>query len=83
MEYEAEGSRLRGRTKWTLREVVQKDCQACKLSREDAVDPVTSTGHTSVIIGARASMKFCYYGTWDSGTYCIPACSNTLEKNVG
>ena len=38
MEYEAEGSRPRGRPKRTWREVVQKDCQACNLNREDAMD---------------------------------------------
>jgi len=34
MEYEVEGARPRGRRKRTGREVVQKDCQACKLNRE-------------------------------------------------
>jgi len=38
MEYEAEGSRPRGRPKKTWREVVQKDCQARNLKREDAMD---------------------------------------------
>ena len=38
MEYEAEGSRLRCRPKRSGIMVVQKDCQACKLSREDAMD---------------------------------------------
>jgi len=39
MEYEVGGgSRPRGRPKRTGREVVQKDCQACNLNREDAVD---------------------------------------------
>jgi len=38
MEYEVEGARPRGRPKKTWTEVVQKDCQACKLNREDAVD---------------------------------------------
>ena len=33
-----EGSRPRGRPKRTWTEVVQKDCQACKLDREDAMD---------------------------------------------
>ena len=33
-----EGSRPRGRPKRTWRQVVQKDCQARKLSREDAMD---------------------------------------------
>jgi len=37
MEYELEGSRPRGRPKRTWREVVQKDCQAYKLNREDAI----------------------------------------------
>jgi len=38
MEYEAEGSRPRDRPKRTWREVVQKDCQARKLNRDDAMD---------------------------------------------
>jgi len=33
-----EGARPRGRPKRTWRVVVQKDCQACKLNREDAMD---------------------------------------------
>jgi len=37
MEYEVKGSRLRGRPKRTWREVVQKDCQAHNLNREDAM----------------------------------------------
>ena len=35
MEYEAEGSRPRGRPKRTWKEVVQKDCQARNLNKED------------------------------------------------
>jgi len=38
MEYEVEGARPRGRPKKTWIEVVQKYCQAHKLSREDAMD---------------------------------------------
>jgi len=38
MEFEMEGSRPRGRPKKTWREVVQKDFQARKLNREDAMD---------------------------------------------
>ena len=38
MGYEAEGSRNRGRPKRTRLEVVRKDCQARKLSRDDAID---------------------------------------------
>ena len=38
MEYEVEGSRLRRRTKTTSARVVQKDCQAHKLNRDDAMD---------------------------------------------
>jgi len=37
MEYEVNGSRPRGRPMRTWREVVQKDCRACKLNREDAM----------------------------------------------
>jgi len=38
MEYEVEGSRPRGKPKRTWREVVQEDCQARNLIREDAMD---------------------------------------------
>jgi len=38
MEYEVEGPRPRGRRKRTWTEVVEKDCQAWKLNKEDAVD---------------------------------------------
>jgi len=38
MEYEVEGSRPRGRPKRTWIEVVQKDCQARNLNKEDAMD---------------------------------------------
>jgi len=35
---EAAATRPRGRPKKTWTGVVQKDCQACKLNREDAMD---------------------------------------------
>jgi len=38
MEYEVEGPRPKGRPKRTWREVVQKDCQARKMNKEDATD---------------------------------------------
>jgi len=38
MEYEVQGARPRGRPKKTWREIVEKDCQACGLNREDAMD---------------------------------------------
>jgi len=38
MECEVEGSRPTGRPKRTWKEVVQKDCQACNLNNEDAMD---------------------------------------------
>ena len=38
MEYEVQGSRPRGRPKRTWKEVVQKNCQARNLNREDAMD---------------------------------------------
>jgi len=37
-EYEVEGSRPRGRPKRTWKEVVQKDCQAHNLNKQDAMD---------------------------------------------
>jgi len=37
MEYEVEDARPRGRQKRTWKEVEQKDCQAYKLNREDAM----------------------------------------------
>jgi len=38
MEYEVEVARPKGIPKKTWREIVEKDCQACKLNREDAMD---------------------------------------------
>jgi len=38
MEYAAEGVRPRGRPKKTWREIVEKDCLARKLNREDVMD---------------------------------------------
>jgi len=38
MQFEVEGPRPRGRPKRSWREVVEKDCQARKLNKEDAVD---------------------------------------------
>jgi len=38
LEYEVEGSRPRGRPQRTWREIVQKDCQARNLNKEDAMD---------------------------------------------
>ena len=38
IKYEVDGSRSRGRPKRTWIEVVQKDCQAHKLSSEDAMN---------------------------------------------
>jgi len=38
MEYEAEGSRPRGRPKRTWKEVVQKDSQALNLNKDHAMD---------------------------------------------
>ena len=38
MEYDVEGPRPRGRPKRTWKEVLEKDCQARKLNKEDAID---------------------------------------------
>jgi len=38
MEYKVESSRPRGKPKRMWTEVVQKDCQARNLNREDAMD---------------------------------------------
>jgi len=38
--YEVEGVRPRCRPKTTWREIVQKDCQALGLNREDAMDRI-------------------------------------------
>jgi len=38
MEYEVGGHRPRGKRKRTRREVVEKDCSAHKLNKEDAMD---------------------------------------------
>jgi len=38
MEYEIEGARPRVRRKKTWREIMEKDCQACKLNGKDVID---------------------------------------------
>jgi len=38
MEYEVDGSRPKDRPKRMWTQAVQKDCQACNLNREDAMD---------------------------------------------
>ena len=38
MEYEVEGVGPRSRQKKTRKQIVEKDCQARKLNREDAMD---------------------------------------------
>jgi len=40
MQYEVEGAKPRGRTKKTWREIVEKDCCARGLNREDAMDRI-------------------------------------------
>jgi len=40
MEYEVESARPRDRPKKTWREIVEKDCQACGLNRQDATDRI-------------------------------------------
>jgi len=45
MEYEVEGSRPIGRPKRMWTEVVQKDCQARNLNREDAMDSSANIFH--------------------------------------
>jgi len=43
MEYEVEGTRPRGRPKKTWRQIVEKDCRARGLNREDAMDRLMTT----------------------------------------
>ena len=38
MEYEVDGARPRSRPKKNWREIVEKDCQARQLNREDSMD---------------------------------------------
>ena len=38
MEYEVKGPRPRGRPKMTWREIIEMDCQARELNKEDAID---------------------------------------------
>jgi len=40
IEYEVEGARPGGGPKKTWREIVVKDCQACALNRENAMDRI-------------------------------------------
>ena len=59
MEYEVQSPRPRGIPKRTWREVVEKDCQACKLNKEDAMDrcewrKLMSNGCPMIRIGVSA-----------------------------
>jgi len=45
MEYKVQGARRRGRPKKTWREIVEKDCQARGLNKEDAVDRIRCKKH--------------------------------------
>jgi len=47
MEYEVERARPRGKLKKTWREIVEKDCQARKLNREDVMDCIRWMKHWS------------------------------------
>jgi len=38
MEYEVDCPRPKGRPEKTWREIVEKDCQECKLNKDDAMD---------------------------------------------
>jgi len=38
VDYEVEGARPKGRPKTTWSEIEQKDCHACELNMEDAMD---------------------------------------------
>jgi len=38
LEYEVDGARPRGRPKKTWSEIVEKDCQARKLNKDDVMD---------------------------------------------
>jgi len=40
MEYEVAGARPRGRRKINWREIVEKDCHACNLNREDVINRI-------------------------------------------
>jgi len=43
MEYEVDGARPRARPKKTWRKTMEKDCQACGLNTEDAMDRIRWT----------------------------------------
>ena len=53
MEYEVEGARLRGRPKKTWTEIVEKDCQARKLNRQNAMD--RNRWRKQIIYGSRSA----------------------------
>jgi len=83
MEYEVEGSRPRGRPKRTGKEVVQKDCQARNLNKEDAMDRgrwkklIKRTGKEVVQkdFGRRA-FSYSSPATWNSIAISIKNCSS-------
>jgi len=74
MEYELEGSRPRGRAKRTWRGVVQIDCQARNLNREDAMDRVRWKGNWT-------TRRFANSRTANSQTGHLADCSTSGLDN--
>ena len=71
MGCEVEGARLRGRPKKTWREIVEKDCQACGLNREDAMDRGRWMGWMGTIDGHdRCEWVNVSFGTCSPGLSC-------------
>jgi len=73
MEYEVQGVRPRGRPKRTWRQVVQKNCQTCKLNREYAMDRSRWKGiHPAKKL--KLKLKFgmlAWLSVWDEVQICI------------
>jgi len=64
MEYEVVGSRPRGMPKMTWLEVVQRDCQVCGFSRDDAM----VRGRWSKLIRMVDEQEWCEWMNVSSGT---------------
>jgi len=76
MEYEVEGTRPRGRPKKTWRQIVEKDCRARGLNREDAMDRGRCRKQTGMI----DDHDECEWVNFSSGTGS-PGLSQTIPRS--
>ena len=83
MEYEVEGPRPRGRPKRTWKAVVQEDCQARKLNKEEAIDRCKWRNMIKDVRWLRwVWVGECYPGPKAVKRLCVSVSSSFVPKDV-